>query len=144
MRARAAAARDDTLLPGKRKYLSNAEFDATYGANPADLDKIAAWANAHKLDVLETSVPKRLVLVQGTVANVEAAFSVKLNVYTDAQGGGFRAREGQIHVRAELADIIDGVFGLDTRKVGEPRLRRAGFEPLPLEAIPKHGTRAHA
>jgi len=142
--ARTAAARDDTQLPGKRQYMSNAEFDATYGANPADLDKIAAWAKTHKLDVLGTSVPKRLVLVQGTVANVEAAFSVKLNVYTDAQGGGFRAREGVIQVPAELADIIDGVFGLDTRKVGQPRLRRAGFEPLPLEAIAKSTTRTRA
>ena len=142
--ARVATARDDTQLPGKRKYMSNAEFDASYGANPADLDKIAAWANTHKLDVLERSVPKRLVLVQGTVANVEAAFSVKINVYTDAQGGGFRAREGQIHVPAELADIIDGVFGLDTRKVGKPRLRRAGFEPMPLEPIAKPATRTRA
>lgn len=132
--AQARAARGDALLPGKRRYLTRAQFDEAFGANPADLKKIADWATGNKLKVLETSVPKRLVLVEGLVRQFEEAFGIQLYVYSDAQGGGFRARHGDIHVPADLAGIIDGVFGLDTRKVGRPRLRRSRDASLPIEA----------
>jgi kumamolisin len=136
---RAAVARDDVELPGKRKYLSDAQFAATYGADPANLDKIAKWAETQKLKVLERSVPKRLVLVEGLISDFEKAFSVKLNIYSDAQGGAFRGRKGEIHVPAKLANIIDGVFGLDTRRVGRPRLRRAVSRRAPLSTTAASG-----
>src|SRR5271165_4967023 len=33
-----------TELPGKRRYLTEDQFAATYGADPADLERIASWA----------------------------------------------------------------------------------------------------
>src|SRR6202007_2332132 len=34
----------NNTLPGQRHYLTDEEFNSTFGADPADLDKIAAWA----------------------------------------------------------------------------------------------------
>src|SRR5215472_15259660 len=48
----------NSKLPAERHYLSDDEFNSAFGADPADLEKIAAWAQANKLKVLDRSVPK--------------------------------------------------------------------------------------
>jgi kumamolisin len=125
----------NTELPGQRRYLGNDEFNSVYGADPADLEKIAAWAKANKLDVLETSVPMRRVQAQGAIQDVERAFSLELNEYQHPQHGQYRGREGEVHVPSELAGIVEGVFGLDTRRVGHPRLRRGTPRTVSLDSL---------
>ncbi len=115
-----------TDLPGQRRYLTGEEFNSVYGADSADLAKIAAWAKANQLNVLESSAPTRRVQVEGTIQNVERAFSLELNEYQHPQDGQYRGREGEVHVPSELFGIVDGVFGLDTRRVGRPRRRNMG------------------
>jgi kumamolisin len=122
-------------LPRDRHYLSDDEFNATFGADAADLAKIAAWARSSKLKVLDSSVPMRRVLVQGSIRDISKALGVELNDYEHPQTGRFRGRVGQIHVPAELSGVIQGVFGLDTRNVGRPRIRRGNFRPVNIETL---------
>lgn len=122
-------------LPGQRKYLSDADFNSRFGADQSDLDKIAAWAKASKLKVIESSVPMRRVLVQGTIGDISKAFGVELNEYDHPKMGRFRGRVGEVHVPAELAGIVQGVFGLDTRQVGRPRIRKGNFRPVEFETV---------
>jgi kumamolisin len=122
-------------LPRDRKYLSDEEFNSTFGADPADLAKIAAWARAGKLKVLDSSVPMRRVLVQGSIRDISKALGVALNDYEHPQTGRFRGRVGQIHVPADLSGVVQGVFGLDTRNVGRPRIRRGNFRPVDIEGL---------
>ncbi len=122
-------------LPGERRYLSKEDFDATYGADAADIEKISAWAQSQKLKVLDRSVSKRRVLVEGTIGNVSKAFGLQLNEYDHPEMGRFRGRVGQIHVPAELYGIVQGVFGLDTRQVGRPRNRRPNIRPVEFEEL---------
>lgn len=124
-----------TELPGKRRYLSKEEFNSVYGADPADLEKIAAWATANKLSVLQTSVPMRRVQVQGTIQDIEHAFSIELNEYQHPQDGQYRGREGEVHVPADLIGVVEGVFGLDTRRVGHPRRRRGVLRTASLDSV---------
>jgi kumamolisin len=122
-------------LPGERQYLSGKDFNAVFGADPRDLEKIAGWAKANKLEVLDSSVPKRRVLVQGTIGDICKAFGTELNEYEQPGRGRFRGRVGQLHVPTAMSEIVQGVFGLDTRPVGRPRNRRGNFEPVKVEAI---------
>jgi kumamolisin len=125
----------NSKLPGQRQYLSGPDFNAVFGADPADLDKIAEWAKANKLKVLDSSVPKRRVMVQGTIGDMCKAFGTELNEYEYPQRGRFRGRVGLLHVPADLSGVVQGVFGLDTRPVGRPRNRRGNFEPVKVEAV---------
>src|SRR5262245_26368058 len=118
-------------LPGQRKYLKGSDFDAAYGADAADLDKVAAWAKQHKLSVVDQSVPKRRIQVTGTIGDVSAAFGVELKEYEHPKLGHYRGREGQIYVPEDLAGIVTGVFGLDTRPLGHSRRKRPHYAPVP-------------
>lgn len=125
----------NSQLPAERNYLSEQEFNSTFGADPADLDKIAAWAEVNRLKVLDRSVAKRRVLVEGTIGDISKAFGVQLNEYEHPQSGRFRGRVGQIHVPSDLFGIVQGVFGLDTRLVGHPRIRRGNVQPVDFETL---------
>jgi kumamolisin len=103
---------------GKRKFLSRAEFAARYGAAQTDLDRVAEFARSHQLSIREMSVSRRLVIVSGTVAQVSRAFSVELGRY-ESPTETYRGREGYIYVPNEIADIVEGVFGLDNRKMAQ-------------------------
>src|SRR4029077_10769652 len=119
----AAAEKLSSELPGDRHYLTDEEFSQVYGADPDDLNKIESWAKKNKLVVLDTSIPKKLVHVEGTIHDINAAFGVDLKEYEHPTMGHFRGRVGKINVPEDLYGIIDGVFGLDTRPVGQSRRR---------------------
>jgi kumamolisin len=144
-RERSPLDRLNNSLPRDREYLNEEEFNSRFGADPADLAKIAAWARASKLKVLDSSVPMRRVLVQGSIQDISKALGVELDDYKHPQTGRFRGRVGQIYIPADLSGVVQGVFGLDTRKVGRPRIRRGNFRPVDIEALglgsrKKHGT----
>ncbi len=120
--------------------LTHDRFERIYGAADEDLNAVAQFAQAHGLRVLERSASKRIVKLSGTVGQASAAFRVDLGVYATASET-YRGREGFIHVPAELADVVDGVFGLDGRRV----VRRAvtGIGPVsPPPAPPMPGPTA--
>jgi kumamolisin len=125
----------NSKLPRDRHYLSDDDFNSTFGADPADLAKIAAFARTSKLKVLDSSVPMRRVLVQGSIRDISKALGVELNDYEHPQTGRFRGRVGQIHVPAELSGVIQGVFGLDTRNVGHARIRHGNFQPVDIATL---------
>ncbi|MGO8948042.1 MAG: protease pro-enzyme activation domain-containing protein [Ktedonobacterales bacterium] len=120
-------------LPGARTYLSAEEYTATYGADPADMQKVEAFAQRYQLSILRAHAAQRVVVVSGTAAALSAAFDVKLVRYTSPEGE-YRGRIGPVHLPPDIAGIVEGVFGLDNRKQARPhiilpataeRLRRA-------------------
>src|SRR5689334_18013391 len=69
--------------------LSREEFARVRGADPADVARVEAFAHEHDLDVVEVSLPRRSVVLSGTVAALSAAFGVELARY-EYQGGAYR------------------------------------------------------
>lgn len=106
------------------RFLSHSEFANQYGADPAHLEKIRAFAREYHLQVLERGdeLLRRTVMLAGTVANMEKAFSVELSSI-EHPDGTYRGHTGAIHMPEDCAACVSGVFGLDTRPVVHPHLR---------------------
>ena len=107
---------------GKRRYLARADFGAERGADPADLTRIEQFAHQHNLTVAEASVEKRAVKLEGTIADLTAAFRPKLKSYRIGRRI-FRGRTGGISVPEELAGIVVAVLGFDNRPALSPHCR---------------------
>ena len=115
-------------LPGQRRYLTRERYAAGYGADPADLAKVVAFAQAHGLVVVETSAARRSVFLSGTAADFAAAFGTTIEQY-EHDGGTYRGRTGPLAVPADLADVVEGVFGIDDRPVAKPHFQRRKTAP---------------
>src|SRR5262249_33283508 len=105
--------------PAEREYLSRDEFAERYGADPADVAKIEAFAKDFGLEVNDVNVATRTVALSGTVEQLTRAFAVDLGVY-QAADVTYRGREGHVHLPADVADAVEGVFGLDDRPQAKP------------------------
>jgi len=114
--------------PGKRKYLTREHYATNYGADPADLEKVEAFAKAHNLVVVESSPARRSVFISGTAANFAKAFGSTIEQY-EHDGGTYRGRSGPLTVPDDLAPIVEGVFGIDNRPVAKPHFQRPKISP---------------
>ena len=66
--------RSPTSRRPQRQYLSRDEFAQHHGAAAADIAKVAAFAKAHGLAVVESSAARRSVVLSGTAAALSEAF----------------------------------------------------------------------
>jgi len=106
----------------ERHYLTRAELTAQAGADSADIAKIDTFAHEHALTVVEADVARRTVKLSGTIADLSAAFGVKLQRYK-AGAVSYRGRTGNISIPADLDGIIERVLGLDDRPTVRPHYR---------------------
>ena len=111
------------LAPGQRHYLSAEEAAGAFSAAEADLDAVVAFADEHGLKVLERSARKRSVRVTGTVAAMNSAFQITLREYAHP-AGTYRSHAEEVALPASLADVVEGVLGLDNRPMARSYLRR--------------------
>jgi hypothetical protein len=111
-------------LTGSEKRMTHSDYARTYGADPAHVDKIRQFAKENNLQMLERGdeVLRRTLTLAGTAAAMEKAFSVDLNEF-DHPDGSYRGHTGAIQMPEDLAAIVTGVFGLDTRPVVHPHIR---------------------
>jgi len=138
VRAPASAEPIDSLVDqlGKsrvhaRQYLSRDEFAASQGADPDDLAKVESFANNNNLSVEATRPSQRTVRVTGTLRDLGNAFNVKLSNYRPSTATTYRAYSGSVSVPSELADIVQGVFGLDTTPQSTFHLRKGRVAAKP-------------
>jgi hypothetical protein len=95
--------------------LSDEDFAAAYGADPADIDKVVKFAKPPKLKVTNSDPLKRSVTLQGDAAALQSAFGVQLKRYRLGAGRG----EGLAHrgnvagrSRATTAPLTRGCIAL--------------------------------
>ena len=106
------------------KILTHNDFAKTYGADPAQIDKIRQFARENNLQMLERGdeALRRTVTLAGTAGAMEKAFSVDLIEY-EHEDGSYRGHSGAIQMPEEYASFVTGVFGLDNRPVAKPHFR---------------------
>jgi kumamolisin len=108
--------------------LTRDQLRDTYGANQADIDKVVKTLGTFGLTLVRANTATRTVRLRGSVSAMEAAFQVKLFNYTH-ESGNYRGRVGRVHVPNEIADVVEGVFGLDNRRVARRRRQPIRDDP---------------
>jgi kumamolisin len=104
--------------------MTRKELADKYGASDADVAKVVQTFAQFGLKAVATSTATRSVRLSGTVAQLEVAFQVKLFHYQFPERPDeipYRGRVGTIQVPTQLKDIVQGVFGLDNRRVARRR-----------------------
>jgi kumamolisin len=103
--------------------ISRDEFAKKYGSSSVDIRIIHEFAHRSGLTVVKTEPEKRTVELRGSIGQIQKIFTVSLSNYQDKKGVRFRARKGDIKIPQELAPIIQGIFGLDTRPIASPKFK---------------------
>jgi kumamolisin len=99
--------------------LTRETYENEYSAATADTDQVEAFAHANLLTTVEVNHARRSIKLKGKISDFEKAFNVLVNGFEN-NTGHFRRLAGEIHVPADLKDIIKGVFGLDNPPIARP------------------------
>src|SRR5581483_5816978 len=119
--------------PGESPTVSREQFAELYGADPADIQKVVDFAAAHGLTVVNTEPARRTVVLSGPLSKVAAAFTADVQLYQ--QGDlTYRARSGVMTIPADLAGVVEGVFGFDQRPQARAKFRILTANVLPAAA----------
>src|SRR5579871_1961182 len=126
LRPRAGApAQSLDALAASGKHLSREEYAQRYGADPADVQALLAFAGHFGLAMRNVNLGARTVTLAGTCRNFANAFQVKLERY-HYRGGSYRGRTGAVNIPQELHGIVMSVHGLDNRPQAKAHFRLAG------------------
>jgi kumamolisin len=111
------------------RTITREQLEAEYGADPADVESVKSVMVGFGLTILKEDIISCSIRVGASLDQIEAAFDVKLFHYSHPDGN-YRGRKGNLHIPAQLAEIVTGVFGLDNRKMVKRRpLRRKILSP---------------
>ncbi len=80
----------------------------------------------------------------GNHRRLRKSFRNSANEFEHPERGNFRGRERKLYVPADLAGVIVGAFGLDTRPIGKPRRRRIAGKHVEWETLKAQGPRQPA
>ncbi len=117
-------------------FMTRAQLAAGYAATQTDIDGVVAAFGKFGLKEVEANKATRTVRLSGSVAAMEQAFQVKLISYAH-EGGSYRGRVGAVHVPDAMKDVVQGVFGLDNRRVARQRRALArDHGPARLGSVP--------
>jgi subtilase family serine protease len=89
------------------------------GANPAEVQKVVAFAKQYALSIVSQNPAARTVRVQGTVEQMDAAFGIDLMTVTNSHGEEYMTYKGPITVPADLGGVVVAVLGLDERPIAK-------------------------
>ncbi len=122
----------DIVSRGER--LTREEYQARFGADPADVQTLLAFASSYGLALARVDLGARTVTLTGKTGDFSKAFQTELAHYQHP-GGSYRGRTGAVSVPEELSGIVQSVHGLDNRPQAKPHFRiaktslRAGIAP---------------
>ncbi|GGC66572.1 S53 family peptidase [Undibacterium terreum] len=125
--------------PAARGYMTREEFAAAHGASASDIAAIKAFAELHQLVLVATDAAQRSMILSGTAAAMNKAFGVTLEEY-EHPDGTYRGRVGHVSVPADIAAIVEGVFGLDDRPQATTKFKIKRLADAPVAHAAANGS----
>lgn len=124
-----------------RKFLTPAQFRAQFAPSQAGVTAVQQFLRRAGFSIVNTPTNNHYVAAEGTVAQAQSAFAVKLGEFAIA-GRILRAPESAVSVPSSLAGIVQGVTGLDQGAALLAPTRSAGNDPKQNHGAPGTGFRA--
>ena len=123
--------------PYYHQFLTPAQFNAQFGVSPATYSAVRDFATAHGLTVASSPGSRDLIVLEGTVAQVQQTFATSIHDFRPLTGGKtFYANTRGPAVPSGLS--ITGVIGLNN-KLGMHLFHNGPDNPLPASAT--HGVK---
>src|SRR5436190_516246 len=94
------------------RFLSPGQFQSRFAPSQQDVNAVRDWLKSQGFDVEYVPSNNHYVSAEGTVAQVESAFSTQLDLYS-VQGLTLRAPSSELSVPASLGNVVAGVLGID-------------------------------
>ncbi|MFF1869350.1 protease pro-enzyme activation domain-containing protein [Kitasatospora herbaricolor] len=111
--------------PEYGKYLTPAQFTARYGPTQAAVEQVKGYLKSQGLTVASVSDNRQVVNAQGTAEQIAKAFGTHESAYLDPlQQRTFFANDAAASVPADLADVVQGISGLNNHTVRTTRLAK--------------------
>lgn len=111
-----AQAVSDPHSSSYRQYLTPGQFRHQFAPSQAQVAAVQSWLQGQGFTVNYTPVNNHYVSAQGTVAQVQAAFATQLAMY-NVNGQSVRSPSADVSIPGSLANIVNGVIGLDDSAV---------------------------
>jgi hypothetical protein len=124
------AAQQNPTSPSFHQWLTPAQYGDRFGIAQVDLEKVAAWLQAHGLIVVETPASKNFIVFGGTAAQVETAFHTEIHNYATSDRR-FYAISSEPSVPAALATVVAGFRGLDNYQLKPHSIRKSTSSGTP-------------
>jgi kumamolisin len=114
--------------PSFRKFLTPQEFGAKFGPTPESIARVTQHFEKAGLHVMQLTGTH--LSVSGSTAAIQAEFGVQLHAFEVASTAttaaySFRAPLGNAQIASAIADVVQSVYGLDTRPHYRPHLMRS-------------------
>lgn len=100
----------------KEPFLSYQQFTERASVDAIALDRVLGYLRGHGLGIGDVSRAARTIRVHGTVAQMGAAFGATLEAHR-IDGKRHTVQAGELSLPADVAPLITGVLGLDTRPI---------------------------
>ncbi len=94
------------------KWITQAQFDSTFGPTPQEVKAVQNFLTAHGLTAIDVAADNAYVKVQGTAAAVEKAFHVQIDNYS-FQGQTYRSNKADPSVNGTSGGHIAAITGMD-------------------------------
>ena len=94
------------------KWITQDQFDASFGPTSQELKSVQNYLNAKGLSTVDVAENNMFVKVQGTVANIQKVFHVQIHNY-NFNGQNYRSNTGDPSVNDASGAHIAAITGLD-------------------------------
>jgi subtilase family serine protease len=111
-----------------RQWLKLADVVAKFAPTAQEAAAVREYLSSHGLTVVKVDPDNFVVRVQGTIANVEKAFQVKISTF-EVNGSVYRANTTDPSVDGPAAALIQAVGGLDNLVYTHPFTQRVALNP---------------
>jgi hypothetical protein len=103
---------ENPASPSYRKWLTPAQFGATYGLTDEDMQAVEGWLESHGLKIEKVPQARNAIAFSGSVDQVQAAFHTAIHSFL-VNGEQHYANIGDLRIPAALAPVVAGVWPLN-------------------------------